>query len=255
VAAEVRTVVEPTACGHGTSSHARTARRTDAHYDRTALWWGTTRISDRDRARARLVHETAGGASRVLELGVGFGGTAAATADLGHHVFGIERSHNRAAWARRHMTCSRAGRLEILEADFDTVTLSETFDGITYWSGFGAGPDSSHRALLQRMRGWLRPAGWVLIDVFEPTWWAAQDGTVQIKRGFTQRLNYDLNTSRLCVTYWLSDRPQRPTTETIRCYTPEEFADLVDGIGFVCDPGRPTDVGSQVSFLVEMRAT
>src|SRR5438046_208747 len=128
-------------------------------YDRTALWWGTSGITDRDRARALLVNESAGRSCRVLELGAGFGGAAAATADLGHRVIAVERSAQRAALARRHEWKSRSGELEIIEADFDSVVLEGPFDVVAYWSGFGVGNDASQASLLTRVRGWLAPAG------------------------------------------------------------------------------------------------
>jgi len=229
-----------------------------AFYDRTALWWGGARITLRDRERARMVHGSSGAASlRVLELGAGFGGTAAALADLGHAVVAVERSPRRAAIARRHAACPRSGELIILEADFLELDLDSCFDAVCYWSGFGAGEDSDHRRLLVRVGGWLARDGRVLMDVFDPRWWRSHSGMLREERGLCQQLDFLEQERRLVDRWWRIGRPERSVAETIRCYDLDELGVLARGSGLLITRVlRPTDASGAAgsSYLVEMRS-
>lgn len=80
-------------------------------------------------------------AKAILELGCGDGGTAAALVDLGHEVIGIELSALRAHTANKLAQTPRKGSLTIIEGDFYSVELNQTFDVVCYWDGFGVGTD------------------------------------------------------------------------------------------------------------------
>jgi SAM-dependent methyltransferase len=203
------------------------------YYDRTALWWGTTQVTARDRHRAACVDRIPGGPHRVLELGAGYGGSAAATADLGHTVVAVERSSRRAWLARRHEQRRRDGDLTILEADFLTISLTGTFDVIVYWSGFGAGDDSCHELLLTRIHDWLAPGGLGLIDVFNPAWWAAADAEERPMAGLRRRLGFEPVSKRFTVTCWPEGRPDAVSVESVRCYSPGEVAALLSRAALV----------------------
>src|SRR5437016_2777968 len=70
-------------------------------YSTRSEWFGPTGIFPEHRARALDIARLCGrGSKRVLELGAGAGGTAAAMADLGYTVVAIEFSPVRAAFAR-----------------------------------------------------------------------------------------------------------------------------------------------------------
>lgn len=221
-------------------------------YDRTALWWGTTEISDRDRFRA--LHATLGASTlRVLDLGAGFGGTAAAIAARGHDVVAVESSAYRAALARRHRRNVRDGSLTVVEADFLVWEPTAPFDVVTYWSGFGVGADVEHRRLLERVATWLLPEGRVLIDVFEPEWWRRHAGDCACYGTFRQRLGFDDAQCRLIDEWWRIDQPSRAVRETIRCYSRQEFIGVVAGSGLALCSTRPSigvDLG--LSYLAEL---
>ena len=71
-------------------------------YTKRSAWMGPTGIFASHRARAASIERYSGaGKKRILELGAGAGGTAAALADLGHSV--IDGVLNPAA-------CSTSGR-------------------------------------------------------------------------------------------------------------------------------------------------
>lgn len=222
-------------------------------YDRTALWWGRSAVTAADRDRARQIDNLPAGPHVVLELGAGFGGAAAATTDLGHTVVAVERSAYRAALARRHVREGRANRLEVVEADFMALDLPRRFDVVAYWSGFGVGSDADQRLLLRRIRTWLRPGGVVLLDVFDPEWWAEHDGESRTIRGMGQRIAFDAHASRLVVVNWLAERPTRTATESVRCYAREEMLELVAGSGLRAIGQPAFEPGSTLAY--QMRLT
>jgi SAM-dependent methyltransferase len=213
------------------------------YYDRTAVWLGSTRISAQDRSRASFIDALGKGPLHVLELGASFGSTAAALADLGHHVVAVESSPARAIFARRHLLKRQRGTLEILQDDFNSVELDTTFDVVAYWSGFGVGDDLAQLTLLQRINKWLKDDGRAFIDVFDPAWWLSVDSEPTVTNGICRRLGYDVATSRLSVSYWPQKRPFQIVTETIKCYSIESIGQLIaqarlDIIETSCEPSE-----------------
>src|SRR5689334_19767552 len=104
-------------------------------YSRTGTWWGPaeSKTSERDHPRVAKVHAHAGdGPWRILELGSGYGTTAAALATAGHTVTAVELSD-------RVRFQTPADRLTVLNEDFYTVRLRQEFDVVCYFNGFGIG--------------------------------------------------------------------------------------------------------------------
>jgi SAM-dependent methyltransferase len=207
-------------------------------YDRTALWWGTSRVDARDRLRAANIDRLGGG--DVLDLGTGYGGSAAAAADLGHDVLAVDLSPVRVAIARQHCSHPRPGRLVVLVADLDTFAPERRFDIVTYWSGFGVGPPAGHRRLLARIRDWLADGGVALIDVFDPGWWRRRSGQVRQEQGRGQQITYDEGTGRLVDERWVLANPAERVREEIRCYSVPEFAALAFRAGLAVHDARPS---------------
>jgi SAM-dependent methyltransferase len=198
---------------------------------------GPTGIFDSHRARAASVARLCGsGTKRVLELGAGAGGTAAAIADLGHDVVAIELEPVRAGFTRALAAEPRQGTLTVLEADYFRVTLAEQFDVVGHWDSFGMGMDSDQRRLLQRVADeWLAPDGRVLLDVFNPFWWAARHGQI-IHRdwcGMTERREYDPISMRFIDTWWIDGDEGNARAQSVRCYSPADFALLLEDTGLV----------------------
>jgi SAM-dependent methyltransferase len=222
-------------------------------YDRTAWWLGTTEINERDRQRASFVDALGVCPLRVLELGAGFGGTAAATADLGHHVVALELSSTRIAFARRHAWTKRRGVLEVLQVDFNRVVLNQSFDVVAYWSGFGVGDDLAQLILLRRIHQWLKVGGLAVIDIFDPIWWARANGTYELKNGICQQLGYDQLSRRLSVTRWPEGRASAAVTEAVRCYTFDEIVEMAANARLAVANTRPDIAGHHgVRYLVEL---
>jgi SAM-dependent methyltransferase len=223
-------------------------------YSTTGRWWGgaESAITERDHARATTIGRLARPApADVLELGCAYGNSAAAAADAGYRVVGVEIS-DRLDFAARHTP--RTG-LALVRGDFYTVDLGRRFDVVVYWNGFGVGSDADQRRLLRRMADeWLRPDGVVLMDVASPfCWarWAAEgDGDEHdpapeigyVHRGIKQRIDYDPVANRAIDSWWERPEPETVHTQSLRCYAPGDFLLLLEGTGLTLDR---VEVGGQ----------
>lgn len=122
-------------------------------YSRTGKWWGPAEvreITDRDRQRAASIKKWCGsGKKTVLELGSGYGNTAAATAEAGHDVIAVEIS-DRADFSEQFTKQKYKGSLKVIKEDFYNLKLDEKVDIVTYWNGFGIGEDSDQQRLLRK---------------------------------------------------------------------------------------------------------
>lgn len=213
-------------------------------YSTTGGWWAEAEsgVGDWDRARAATLSRWGGaGAHRVLELGSGYGNTAAAIAAAGHDVTGVEIS-DRIAAAERHATSDSP---RFVKADFYQVELSGRFDVVCYFNGFGVGTDADQRRLLRRIAGeWLTETGVALIDVSNPFVWASWDGdeellTARPEAGYHYELRqlnrFDPVGGRAVDTWWRTDEPERRITQDLRCYTPADLRLLLEGTGLRLD--------------------
>jgi len=101
-------------------------------YTQAGIWWGADpQALDVHKKRVETVARLCGaGSKKILDLGTGPGASAAALADAGHNVTGVELSPIRANFARELTKIPRKGFLIILEDDFYTVELDERFDVI-----------------------------------------------------------------------------------------------------------------------------
>ena len=222
-------------------------------YDTTGLWWGDPGIRDSGREVAARLAPAAGRSPLcVLELGAGRGGAAAAAADLGHRVVAIEASPVRAAMARSHTRVPRQGRLTVVEADFYEVEVAGPFDVVAYWNGFGIGSDRDQRRLLERIRGWLRPDGLVLMHVYDPEWWRAHDGRRRREGELIQEIGFLRDERSLVDRWWPEDRPADAVSERIRCYSEDHLRALLTGTGLALRAST-RDEGSPWKYLVELR--
>jgi SAM-dependent methyltransferase len=214
-------------------------------YSTTGRWWGPAeaRITDQDRRRVALLHGYAGDRpQRVLELGAGYGATAAATAQAGHDVTAVEVS-DRADLADRFAGNTAPGSLTVRKEDFYAVRPPGRFDVVCYWNGFGIGTDADQRRLLTRIgTEWLRPGGVALVDVFNPFVWARWDGeeehlTPDPDRGYEydlrQRISFDPVTCTAVDTWWQVSEPDRRISQTLRCYSPADLSLLLAGTGLI----------------------
>jgi SAM-dependent methyltransferase len=208
-------------------------------YTRRSEWMGPTGIFNSHQVRAASIEKYCGaGKKRILELGAGAGGTAAAMADLGNSVIAVELSPLRAAFIRDLAREPRQGSLTVIEDDYYTLDVPGQFDLICHWDSFGMGSDADNRRLLRRMaEGWMAPEGCVLMDVFSPWWWACQAGTEEQDddRGLVRRYDFDPVGGRFLDQWWPIGDKSQLITQTVRCYTPADFMLLVEGTGLAVE--------------------
>ncbi|WP_139984423.1 methyltransferase domain-containing protein [Nocardioides litoris] len=232
-----------------TDAHPASAHAPDwvaRFFDAKALAHGPSGVLDHHRERAAAVERFGGlGRGRVLELGAGAGGSAAATADLGHDVVAVELSPRRAAYARA--LAEARPRLQVVEADFLSWSGDGEFGAVVLWNGFGVGSDEDQRVLLRRIASWLAPGGVALLDVFCPAGWIADAGLEEVEEetGLRERVDYDHLRSRFVDTWWFDGPDDPPLAQSARCYTVADLRLLLEGTGLGLEAveldGRPAD--------------
>ena len=171
------------------------------------------------------------GLMRVLELGAGGGHIAAATAALGHRVIAIEIVPAAARHAQHLATRLPNDSLTVIQADFYAVQLSECFNVVCYWDGFGIGTDIDQRRLLARIRHWLVPGGCALIDILTPWYWAATTGQEMCFGEVTRCYDFDADGCRMLDRWWPTGDEEQAITQSLRCYAPADLRLLLQGTG------------------------
>lgn len=219
-------------------------------YSRTGDWWGPAEsgVDAEDRRRAAIAAELVPSGASVLELGCGYGSTALAMVDIGFAVTGIDVSDRIDAAARVAPTSA----LTFVRGDFFEATFDRRFEVVCYWDGFGVGTDDDQRRLLRRVADeWLEPDGVCVLDVFDPEWWAEQHGFEETKRArpgdgyhfsLAHRREFDAEARRAEDIWWELGSEER-LTQSLRCYTPTELAELVDGVLSISEVRRGADRG------------
>lgn len=211
-------------------------------YSKTGRWWGRAEssITERDHTRVQALKRLVPSAINVLELGSGYGNTAAACAEAGMKVVGIEIS-DRGDFARQHQE-KYPKLLSFRKEDFYTVKLQEKFDVVCYWNGFGIGTDADQRRLLKRIYDeWLNLDGKVLVDIANPYVWTKWVGDEEhltanpeekYAYNVNQKIDFDPVRNRFIDTWWDSDEPEEKLTQDIRCYSPVDLLLLLEETNF-----------------------
>lgn len=245
---------------HGGTRSEETLDWVERFYSLKSDWLGEpVTIWDYERARARTIERLCGlPPKRVLELGAGSGGAAAATADLGYDVTAVELSTLRAANARQQASRPHQGTVTVVEGDFYSADLGTGFDVVAYWDGFGVGTDDDQHQLLARIaEAWLAPDGIALVEVFGPWAWARDAGKEKhsAERRVRARLDFHPLECRFTETVWPEDHASLAVTQTIRCYSPADFARLLDGTGLrVAMIQSATDLGNPMRLDTDASA-
>ena len=99
--------------------------------------------------------------SAILDLGCGPGvPTTAVLVAEGHAVTGLDLSPRQIALASRNVPSADFSVGDVLSANFDDSSV----DGVVMLHVITHVPRDRHAEVLTRMRGWLRPRGWLLIN-------------------------------------------------------------------------------------------
>lgn len=211
-------------------------------YSTTGKWWGPaeSEITERDHGRVALLKQICPEAKTVLELGSGYGNTAAVTADAGFDVVANELS-DRIDFAKKFAQQDLKGSLKFIKGDFYEADLGHGYGAVVYWNGFGIGSDNEQRRLLKRISSeWLAPGGKALIDIGNPFVRASWAGEEEHKdaspeRGYQyaidERTDYDPVHNRFIDTWWETGKPGNKLTQTLRNYTAADLVLLLEGTG------------------------
>ena len=99
--------------------------------------------------------------SSVLEIGSGDGIPVARALAARHRVTGVDISGSQVDRARRHVPTATFIKGDIMAAEFRAAI----FDAAVSFYAILHIPREEHRTLLDRIHGWLRPGGWLLVNL------------------------------------------------------------------------------------------
>ena len=196
--------------------------------------WADFDPARRDPHLAAVERLAGPGPKRILELGAGTGTTAAALAHAGNDVVAIELQPMLADHIDELANDVLEGSLRAIPGDFYEVEPGGPFDVVCYFDGFGIGTDDDQRRLLDRIVGWLDPAGCALIDVLTPWYWAkAAGGEEEFPEGsgIRYRDGFDAEESRLVESMWREGHEDDVVTQSLRCYAPADLRLLAEPSG------------------------
>jgi hypothetical protein len=129
--------------------------------------------------------------------------------------------------------------MRVIEGDFYQVELSEEFEVVCYWDGFGVGTDEDQQRLLSRIAGWLTPDGCALIDVCTPWYWTSVAGRGNDFEKVSRRYAFDANNCRMLDRWWPKDNEQAAVTQSLRCYSPADLRLLLKSTGLSLASFKP----------------
>lgn len=99
--------------------------------------------------------------STVLEIGSGNGVPVARALAGRHRVTGVDISGGQVERARRQVPSETFIKADVMAVDFPAAT----FDAVVSFYTILHIPREEHRTLLDRTYRWLRPAGWLLVNL------------------------------------------------------------------------------------------
>ena len=168
---------------------------------------------------------------KILELGAGGGQFSVAMAQKGYSVTALEIEPQFTEHMEKIKENNSLENLSILTADFNSVELSDKFDLICYWDGFGVGSDEDQKRLLKNVSDWLSPEGAALIEVYTPWFWAAKAAGITNQMGDIFRM-YEFDALNCCLvdTWWHKNQPTKKIAQHLRCYSPADLKLLSDSI-------------------------
>ncbi|WP_419893362.1 SAM-dependent methyltransferase [Oceanobacillus kimchii] len=202
----------------------------------------TEELESQQKLLNKLKKYTPSSCKKILELGGGRGYFAVAAAKLGYEVTVIELAENAVHYI--YQLAKQEGvlsKITIIHENFYKTELTEHFDVVCYWDGFGIGDDQEQQVLLKRIHRWLRPGGKVLIDIYTPWYWAKISvRAMQIEKGLFRKYDFDAINCRMIDSWWKEGRETEKVTQSLRCYSPADLELLISDIPLTltqCEPG------------------
>lgn len=165
----------------------------------------------------------------VLDVPCGFGRHALTLGARGYRAIGVEKNESVAAEARHgglvvHVLDMR--ELQELPGSYDAV--------ICMWASFGWFDDASNASVLAQMSGKTRPGGVVVLDVYDPVWIQAHQGSHELERRGRRALGHRRVVGNRLHTTLDYENGARDVFEW-RLYEPDELRALGAGCGLVCE--------------------
>lgn len=168
-------------------------------YDRCAAAYETARRSAASPELDLLMEQLSPGA-RILDVGCGAGVPVAQRLAEQFHVTGVDISGEQVRRARVNVPTGEFIQGDIMSADFPPAS----FDAVTAFYSIFHLPREEHPELLRRIRGWLKPGGYLLAtlsaraedaytedDFFDVTMYWSNYGLDEYKSMLTQ-LGFEL---------------------------------------------------------------
>lgn len=129
-------------------------------YDAIAEAWHASQRSFAARKYVDLILNKLRLGSKVLDLGCGTGVPIARyLIENGFRVVGVDESAKMLEIARRVVP-----EAQLIQADMRELDLTERFDAVIAWDSVFHVDRVNHRAIFQRIRNLLEPAGWLLLS-------------------------------------------------------------------------------------------
>jgi SAM-dependent methyltransferase len=181
-------------------------------------------------SRAELLTEWSSSTPKhLLELGAGGGQTSIALAEMGNWVTMVELLPESVAHAKRLAVAHGVSeQMQILQADFYKLQLTQRFDLICYFDSFGIGTDADQTKLLNKICKWLAPNGIAIIEIGSTGYWANEPKGRTIDMGAcTRHYDFDTVNARLLDTWTYETNPSQSYVQSLRTYTPADFALLL----------------------------
>ncbi|MBI4403934.1 MAG: class I SAM-dependent methyltransferase [Deltaproteobacteria bacterium] len=218
-------------------------------YSKQNEWAGTYlgEVNESHRQTLRKLERLAGaGPHVILELGAGGGQNAFVMAKAGHRVCAVELDPISASNAQRLAQQCPPKSLTVFQGDFYSVVISEKFNVVCYWDGFGIGADEEQRRLLCRISKWLKPNGVALVDIYTPWFWLRAAGNRQSFGNVVREYGFDAAGSRMLDRWWLRGREKHAVEQSLRCYSPADLKLLLENSGLRVQSIEP---GGAVDFV------
>ena len=159
----------------------------------------------------------------LLELGAGNGMNAIACANLDFSVTALELVPECCKRIKDYANTygTTRGSIHVVQGDFYKIDLTEQFDLVTYWDGFGIGSDDDQIRLLKRIANWMKRDGRALIEVYSPLYASRTVGRKVRFESCTRAYDFDARNARWLDTWTYHDGTV--LTQSLRTYLPPDL--------------------------------
>ncbi len=159
----------------------------------------------------------------LLELGAGNGMNVIACAHLGYSVTALELIPDCCERIKDNVNTygTARGSIHVVQGDFYKTNLTEQFDLVTYWDGFGIGTDDDQIRLLNRISNWMKPDGRALIEVYSPVYASRSAGRKVQFKTCARIYDFDAHNARWLDTWTYNDGTV--LTQSLRTYLPSDL--------------------------------